>query len=372
MADRPDYIQNHLSDLKSRNLYRSLQRYDGKFIDFSSNDYLGLAHNEESLAAGYACAKVYGSGSTGSRLLSGNREIFEKLERLIAVDKNFEASLIFNSGFIANASVISALCIPGSIIIFDKLNHASMYYGINHGDGSKLLRYKHLNYDELEDILKKHASIKNKVIASETVFGMDGDVADIKALSYLSQKYGALLFLDEAHATGLYGKDGHGLSTDFQLGRDSTIVMGTFSKALSSSGAYVASNKLLKEYLINKSRGFIYSTALSPFCIGVAMHNWNLVGTLGETRRRIMQFSDELRCDVHKLGYKVVGSGTNVISIVFENADLMCGIHRKLRQHGVLTSLIRPPTSPTMRIRLAVNATHTKKDLEAVTEGLKK
>jgi 8-amino-7-oxononanoate synthase len=366
-----DYIQNYLNDLKSRNLYRDLKRYDGN-IDFSSNDYLGLAHNEDSLAAGYECAKLYGSGSAGSRLLTGNKDIFEKFEQLIAVDKNFEASLIFNSGFIANASVISALCIPETIVIFDKLNHASMYYGLNHGDKHKLLRYKHLNYDELEDILKKHASAKYKVIASETVFGMDGDVANLEALSYLSQKYGAFLFLDEAHATGLYGKNGCGLSTDFPLDQNSTIVMGTFSKALSSSGSYVASNQRLKEYLVNRSKGFIYSTALSPFCMGVAMRNWNLIRTLNETRRRIMKFSDELRSGICRLGYKISGFGTNIISIIFENNDIASETHKKLLRHGVLTSFVRPPTSPTTRIRLAVNATHAKKDLETVLYGLEK
>jgi 8-amino-7-oxononanoate synthase len=367
-----DYIQDHLNDLKARSLYRSLKRYDGESIDFSSNDYLGLAYNEDSLAAGYECARLYGSGSAGSRLLTGNKEIFEQFERLIAADKNSETSLIFNSGFIANASVISALCIPETIIIFDKLNHASMYYGLNHGDKPTLLRYKHLNYNELEDILKKHVSSKNKIIASETVFGMDGDVADLAALSYLSQKYGAILFLDEAHATGLYGKNGYGLSTNFPLDRELTIVMGTFSKALSSSGAYVASNRLLKEYLINKSKGFIYSTALSPFCMGVAMRNWNLVRTLSETRRRLMKLSEELRRGVRELGYKISGFDTNIISIIFEDVDIMYEVHEKLLQLGALTSLIRPPTSPTARIRLAVNATHTKKDLDVIMEGLGK
>jgi 8-amino-7-oxononanoate synthase len=148
--------------------------------------------------------------------------------------------------------------------------------------------------------------------------------------------------------------------------------MGTFSKALSSSGAYVASNRLLKEYLINKSKGFIYSTALSPFCIGVAMYNWNRLSALGEVRQRLMNFSDELRCNIHKLGYKVSGSRTNIISVIFENVDLMFEIHGKLLQHGALTSPIRPPTSPTARIRLAVNAAHTKKDLETILEGLGK
>jgi 8-amino-7-oxononanoate synthase len=354
-------------------LYRSLKKYDTaleRSLNFSSNDYLSLSNNEDSIAAGCKAAKTCGSGSTGSRLLSGNAEIFEKFEGLISVDKKFESSLIFNSGFIANVSVISALCIPETILIFDKLNHASMYYGADPAK-SKLVRYKHLNYDELEGILKKHDSCKNKVIASETVFGMDGDTADLGALSYLSQKYGAVLFLDEAHATGLYGKNGYGLSTDFQLDPDLTIVMGTFSKALSSSGAYVAGRQLTKEYLINKSRGFIYSTALSPFCIGTAMYNWNLLRTLGETRRRIIEFSDNFRRDIFELGYKTTGSGTNIVSIVFDDVDEMFRVNEKLLENGVSASAVRPPSSPTPRIRFAVTAAHTKEDLNFVMELLK-
>ncbi|MDR2158319.1 MAG: pyridoxal phosphate-dependent aminotransferase family protein, partial [Holosporaceae bacterium] len=230
-----DYIKKYIGDLKSKNLYRDVKNHiddavadesgainntreffrryayrsndSSGNINFSSNDYLGLSHNKDSIAAGYKAAVLYGSGSAGSRLLSGNIELFEKFENQIAEDKNFESSLIFNSGFIANSSVISSLCIPETILIFDKLNHASMYHGIDPSK-TKLIRYKHLNYNELEDILKKCDSHKNKIIASETVFGMDGDMADVKILSQLSQKYGAMLFLDEAHATGLYGKNG--------------------------------------------------------------------------------------------------------------------------------------------------------------------
>ncbi|MDR0678297.1 MAG: pyridoxal phosphate-dependent aminotransferase family protein [Holosporaceae bacterium] len=393
-----DYIENYINDLKSKNLYRDVKNHINKTaanenesiddtsdllrrcyyrnsdtngnINFSSNDYLGLSTHKDSIMAGYKAAVFYGSGSTGSRLLSGNIEIFENFESQIALDKNFESSLIFNSGFIANSSVISSLCIPETVLIFDKLNHASMYHGIDLSK-IKLFRYKHLNYNELEDILKKCNAYKNKIIASETVFGMDGDIADVDVLSQLSQKYGALLFLDEAHATGLYGKNGYGLSTNCELDQSQSIIMGTFSKALSSSGAYIACSELIKAYLINNSKGLIYSTALSSFCVGVAMYNWNLLPTLDETRRRIIELTDNFRRKIGELGYKVKGAGTNIVPIIFDSIALMLKTNIELLKNGITASAIRPPTSPTPRIRFAVNTTHSEEDLNRVIDALK-
>ncbi|MDR3151595.1 MAG: aminotransferase class I/II-fold pyridoxal phosphate-dependent enzyme [Holosporaceae bacterium] len=365
-----DYIENYLNDLKTKRLYRNLSTQNKSLLNFSSNDYLDLSSNPDSIAAGHDAARLYGSGSTGSRLLSGNVEIFEKFEKRISADKNFGSSLIFNSGFIANSSVISGFCLSEAILIFDKLNHASMYHGINATANVKLVRYKHLNYNELEDILKKYDSFKHKLIASETVFGMDGDMADLEALSYLSRKYGALLFLDEAHATGLHGKNGHGLSTNFRWDQELTIVMGTFSKALASSGAYVAGDKLLKEYLVNKCKGFIYSTALSPFCLGVALHNWTLLPQLNETRSRIIALSDKFRLNIGRLGYKITGHGTNIVAIIFDSLAELYRVSEKLLGNGVLASLVRPPTSPTPRIRFAVSAAHREEDFDVVLEVL--
>ncbi|MDR1057541.1 MAG: aminotransferase class I/II-fold pyridoxal phosphate-dependent enzyme [Coxiellaceae bacterium] len=357
-----DYIENYLSALKTQKIYRSLKSYSNDFVDFSSNDYLGLSYNEASIKAGFKAAQYYGSGSTGSRLLSGNKEIFEIFEKQIAFDKKFKAALIFNCGFIANACIISALCIPQTVVIFDKLNHASIYYGLN-SSPAKLVRYPHLQYDKLEEILKKECgSYKNRVVVSETVFGMDGDMADLDALLYLSKKYNTMLFLDEAHATGLYGKNGCGLSTDYVWDPSSTIIMGTFSKALSSSGAYVVCNKLMREYLVQKCKGFIYSTALSPFCIGVAQYNWNLLKTMTNTRMRLLLLAQKF----------VEYSGTNIISVVFRCVDEMFYVHNKLLEHKIVTSAIRPPTSPTPRIRFAINATHTEEDVLRLLEVLKK
>lgn len=378
-------IVEYLEKLKSQNLFRKLNRFEG--TNFSSNDYLSLSRNPESLEAGFQASKKFGSGSTGSRLLSGNKEIFEDFEKLIARDKHSESALIFNSGYIANSSVISAFAAMGYLLIFDKLNHASMYQrdvGFvtfeknpfcetqnQKAQYQNLKRFPHLNYEKLEEVLEKYKDFPKKLIASETVFGMDGDKADVKILSELSEKYNAILYLDEAHATGLYGERGYGLSTNFELNPRSTIVMGTFSKALASNGAYVACSELFKDFLIQVSKGFIYSTALSPFCIGVAQHNWKMIQNLDSVRHDIFTKADYLRNGLEKLGFRYVGSGTNIISIVFDSTEKMLAVHKNLLNKKIITSAVRKPTSPTPRLRIAINAMHTCADIDLLLDNLK-
>ncbi len=371
-----DTFVEYLRKLKEKNLFRELNRFEG--IDFSSNDYLSLSRSYESIEAGILTAKKFGSGSTGSRLLSGNIEIFETFEKRISQDKKLEDALIFNSGYIANSSVISAFAAMDYLLIFDKLNHASMYqsnFSIENfkrkSQEFKLKRFPHLNYKKLEEILEQHKDYPKKLIASETIFGMDGDKADIGILSKLAEKYHAVLYLDEAHATGLYGEKGYGLSTDFKLNPNTTIVMGTFSKALASNGAYVACSSLLKNYLIQVSRGFIYSTALSPFCIGVAQKNWNIVPKLDGVRREIFAKSDYFRNGLHASKLKYVGSETNIIPIVFDSTEKMLSTHKNLLEKKIITSAIRKPTSPTPRLRIAINAQHSYADIDFLLDNLR-
>lgn len=370
----------YLDKLKSESLFRRLSQFHG--IDFSSNDYLSLSKNSESLEAGVRAAKKFGTGSTGSRLLSGNKAIFESFEKQIALDKKFQNALIFNSGYVANSSVISAFASMGYLLIFDKLNHASMYqYDLKNTNFRKnsfssefnfeLKRFPHLNYEKLEEILEKYKNYPKKLIASETVFGMDGDKADIKILSELARKYDAILYLDEAHATGLYGEKGYGLSTNFELDPLSTIVMGTFSKALASNGAYVACSDLFKDFLIQVSKGFIYSTALSPFCIGVAQHNWKMVSSLDNVRREIFVKSDYFRNGLESAGLEYIGHNTNIISVVFDSTEIMLETHKNLLNKKIITSAVRKPTSPTPRLRIAINAHHSYEDIDLLLENLK-
>lgn len=341
---------------------RSLPNYPKRVIDFSSNDYLGFSKDPRILEAGIIAAKEYGVGSTGSRLLSGNFGLCEEFENQIALDKNTEAALIFNSGFQANSGVLECLSDKDTVVIFDKLNHASMYQGV-FASGAKLIRYEHLDYSHLEDILKSNTN-KKILLVSETVFGMDGDIADLDALIQLSEKYGALLYLDEAHATGLYGPKGYGISTNYTFNKDRTVIMGTFSKAIGANGAYIACSNLIKDFLIQKCKSFIYSTALSPFLIGAAKKSWELIPSLGEVRKDIFEKSNKLR---KRLNGK--GKETNIVPIVFSSIEDMLNRKKILQNLNIIVSGIRPPTSPTPRLRIAVSATHSDSDIDKLVEG---
>ena len=363
-------FEKEIEDLKAAETYRILPQYDDTFLDFSSNDYLNLSKNAEVIKAGYEAALKCGAGSTGSRLLSGNKSIFAAFEEQIARDKNTEAALIFNSGFQANSGVLSAILNKDSIVIFDKLNHASMYQGV-FLSGARLLRYNHLDYERLENLLKENSGRgKNVLIASETVFGMDGDRADLNVLTRLADQYNTMLYLDEAHATGLQGVSGYGLSTSFNLDPHRTIIMGTFSKALGSMGAYVASGKTIIDYLIQKSKSFIYSTALSPFCVGAAACAWRLIKGMSGVREALLDRSRLLRERLRTGGYNVLGDKTNIIPIAFSTIQEAKAVKEKLMRQKMIVSLIRKPTSPTPRIRLALNAGHTDEHIHLLLRAL--
>ena len=354
-------FKKYIESSKIESIHRTLPNYHLKSIDFSSNDYLGLSRDARVLESGILAAKQYGSGATGSRLLSGNSELFENFEKQIAIDKKTESALIFNSGYQANSGVIECLSDKDTLVIFDKLNHASMYQGV-FASKAQLIRYHHLDYGHLNDILKENSNRKI-IIVSETVFGMDGDIADINVLSQLSEKFGALLYLDEAHATGLYGTHGYGLSTMFNLNKEHTIIMGTLSKAIGSSGAYIACSNLIKDFLIQKCKSFIYSTAISPFCIGAAQKAWELVKSLSETRKNILNNAEYLRSKLNALG-----DMTNIVPIIFKDTTEMLRKKEDLQNAGIIVSGIRHPTSPTPRIRIALNAKHSKQDIEKLIQ----
>ncbi|MDO9633192.1 MAG: aminotransferase class I/II-fold pyridoxal phosphate-dependent enzyme, partial [Humidesulfovibrio sp.] len=229
-------------------------------LDFSGNDYLGLARRPELVEAAAEAGRRFGAGATGSRLLSGNTSLHETIEARIARDKGAEAALVFSSGYQANATCIAALLdktVLGAepLVFADRLNHASMHLGCALA-GARQTRYRHLDLENLHALLEQCKNDpKPKVILSETVFGMDGDQVDVARLQALALRFGALLYLDEAHATGVFGPNGFGLAETIELA-PTTVVMGTFSKAMGVSGGYVACSTLVRDFLINKAGGF--------------------------------------------------------------------------------------------------------------------
>ena len=359
--------RNLIEKTKSDLCHRQLQHYPKDYIDFSSNDYLGLSKNKSVINAGIDASIKYGSGATGSRLLSGNSELFENFEKQIAIDKHTESALLFNSGFQANSGVLECLCDKKTVVIFDMLNHASMYHGV-FASGATLKRFQHLNYEHLEEIIQDVKKTTNDIIiVSDTVFGMDGDIADIQTLINLSEKYDTLLYFDEAHATGLYGKNGYGLTVDFDFNKDKTIIIGTLSKAIGASGAYIASSATIKDFLIQRCRSFIYSTALSPFCIGAAYKSWQMLPNLEQSRKKILNLADKLRTAL------CIATGrTNIIPVSFKSVSNMIDKKTELYDNGIVVSGIRPPTSPSPRLRIAINAMHSDNEVEQLIAILKK
>lgn len=346
-------------------------------IDFSTNDYLKFSQSKELLNAATKAGNTYGIGATGSRLLSGNQDLFKDLERKIAQDKNADKALIFNSGFQANVSVLDSLLdkkILGAkpLVFFDKLNHSSLYQGV-FLSGATLIRYNHNNMQNLEELLLKYQNHPSKkFIVSETVFGMSGDIAPMQDLIDLSERFNAFLYLDEAHATGIFGKHGYGLSTDYDLTKIENIVMGTFSKAIGCAGAYVACSDIIYDYLINKSHGFIYSTAPSPMVIGAASAAWDKIKHLDKERSKLLEKAKFLREAIKNIGFNTWNSETHIIPIVLKDDGSVLEAKEKLRENNIELSAIRPPTVPIGKscLRVALTTSHTDAEIEKLINAL--
>jgi 8-amino-7-oxononanoate synthase len=346
-------------------------------LDFSGNDYLGLARRPELVEAAAEAGRRHGAGATGSRLLSGNTPLHEALEARIARDKGAEAALVFSSGYQANAACIAALLdknVLGAepLVFADRLNHASMHLGCTLA-GARQLRYRHLDLGHLQALLEQHAhETRPKVILSESVFGMDGDVADVARLQSLALRFGALLYLDEAHATGVFGPHGFGLAETMDLA-PSTVAMGTFSKALGVSGGYVACSELVRDYLINKAGGFIFSTAPSPLTLGAALCAWELLPGLGAERAGLLDRAERLRLALRAMGLDTGSSCTQIVPVLLGDPVRTVAARDTLATLGIRVSAVRPPTVPqgTSRLRLGLSAAHTDQDMLRLVEALR-
>ncbi len=364
--------------LAEQTLYRVLpeHRPAGVEIDFSSNDYLGLSRHPALIAAAHKALDDIGVGSTGSRLLSGNVPAHEALEAQIAQCKGTEAALLFCSGYQANATVLAALLdkrVTGrdAVVLSDRLIHASLHHACRYA-GVEHIRFTHNDMAHLERLLQEHTAAGKLVfIVGETVYGMDGDVAPLDTLDELTQRYGAFLYLDEAHATGILGRDGYGLLAG-RKHPPGFIAMGTFSKAVGCSGAYIACSQAIRNYLVNRCTGFVYSTAPSPAvtaAIGAALQ---LLPSLQSERDRVMQMAEHLRSHIRSLGLECGPSTTHIVPVIVGDAAKAMELKRHLLTRGILASAVRPPTVPrgTARVRVALCATHTWDDVNRLTRAL--
>ena len=343
---------------------------DGRgLIDFSSNDYLGLALHPLLAERAADWGQAYGTGAGASRLVTGTNAAHLAIEARIAAFKGTEAALLLASGWQTNAAVIPALlaAAPGAAVFTDRLVHASMHAGLA---GVRQHRFRHNDLAHLDALLDQHGrDAPARFIFVESVYSMDGDRADIPGLAALAAAHDAFLMVDEAHATGVLGPGGAGLCHGVK-GID--LVMGTFSKAFGSFGAYVACSAPLRDYLVNACSGFIFSTAPPPPVLGAIDAALDLVPTLDAARAHLAALGERLRTGLVARGFDTAGSSTQIVPAVIGPEAEALALSARLAEAGMLAAAIRPPTVPagTSRLRIALRATHSTDDIDALLAAL--
>lgn len=384
-----EFVEKELEELKSRGLYRKLRtvetaqghkvRIDGKeVILLCSNDYLGLANDRRVKEAARKAITKYGFGAGASRLVSGNMTLHRELEERIARFKGTEAALLFNSGYAANTGVIPALAGRGDLIFSDRLNHASIVDGCRLSL-AEVRRYRHLDMNALERYLE-HASedevmYAQKLIVTDGVFSMDGDIAPLDRIIKHANAHGAMVMVDEAHGTGVLGAKGRGSAEYLGIdANDITVNMGTLGKALGAYGAYVAGTKSLIDYLMNRSRSFIYSTALPPGTVAAALAAIDIVEKEPERREKLLKNVKFLKEGLDSLGFETMNSQTQIIPVLAGESSLACEMMEALFGKGVFVLAIRPPTVPegTARLRVTLTTKHSRADISRVLDAFEK
>jgi 8-amino-7-oxononanoate synthase len=369
-----------IRNLKDRNLFRELKDrgssqgpkivFGGKeYTNFSSNDYLGLANHSYVIDKVRKALDEYGFGSGASRLMGGGSELHKEIEDRIARFKTTDASLVFNSGYAANTGIIPAIADKDTTIFSDEFNHASIIDGCRLS-GSKTLVYRHRDMTHLEELLKREDS-RRKIVVTDTVFSMDGDIAPLPGISVICRNCDAILYLDEAHATGVIG-NGRGALAHFGMKPEEWIIqMGTFSKAFGSVGAFLAGSADVVQWTLNTARSFVYSTALPACVIAGSMAALELIENDPAFIKKLWENRDRVVAAIRDTGFDIRGSETPIIPIMTGTVEETLSISRHLFEKGIFAPGIRPPTVKEPRIRITVTAAHTEEDIARLTEALK-
>lgn len=381
-------FRNELKLLKDKTLLRRLTCRESPqgpritiggntYINFSSNDYLNLSGHKEVVKAAIVSLYKNGVGSGSSRVLSGTCQPHVILEQLIARFKKTPKALVFNSGYAANTGILPVIAGEDSIIFSDELNHASII------DGARLSRakikiYRHGDMSHLEGLLKqslKGKSVKRRLIVTDTVFSMDGDIAPLASIHALSRRYNALFMIDDAHGTGVLGKTGRGALEHTGV-RDRDIVqMGTLSKAAGCFGAFAAGEKTFIDLLVNRARSFLYSTALPPAVASASAMALHIIATSSSRlRKRLWGNRERLFRGLAELGYDTMGSETPIIPVHTGTVKRTLNLSNYLYGNKIYVPAIRPPTVPEnrCRVRFSVTAGHTNDDIDTVLECLRR
>jgi len=398
MPDPYSWIDHSLATVRRANWYRSVQAIASRpgpmvvlegqpAINFASNDYLGLAGEERLIEAAVAAARQWGTGSTGSRLVSGHRALHVQLEDAIAQLKQTEAALVFSSGYLANLGAIAALVGQRDLILADQYNHSSLKNGAILS-GATVTNYAHCDIEDLTVKLEHQRDLHRRcLILTDSVFSMDGDLCPLSAILDLAQHFNCMVMIDEAHATGVLGATGAGCVEHFRCTGRTLIQMGTLSKALGSSGGYIAGSAQLIDFLRNRAPTWIYTTALSPPDTAAALAAIEVVHQEPERRDRLWQnvrwLKEQLQhlplppdsaTDLNselKSGLKLLPSESPILCLQVANPAIALTVAQQLKSTGIFAPAIRPPTVPTSRIRLSVMATHERDHLQQLMTALK-
>ncbi|MGK7913411.1 MAG: 8-amino-7-oxononanoate synthase [Synechococcus sp.] len=372
-----DFIKARLAQVHRLNLYRKPRTHyacdgmrvqvdgDRWLVNFSSNDYLGLAQHPDLKAAAMAATQQQGTGSGASRLVTGSSDRFRKLENIIANWKSTDEAILFNSGYQANCGVLAALTKHGDCIFYDALAHASLRDGIDLSRASAH-EFHHNDTAHLETLLNQHTTQGLRVIVTESIFSMDGDIAPLPHLLQLAKTYDCLLIVDEAHSVGVVGPNGAGLCAQLQLHDDCLIQIGTCGKALGSFGAYIACCHPIAELLRNRARSFIYTTALPPATLAATQA---AIAYLHHHRDGQQQLQSHRSYLEKRLG---IQTHSQIVPIIQGTSDRALATSHQLEQKGFWVQAIRPPTVPngTARLRISLSAIHTVSQLDALCTAL--
>ena len=377
-------FSQELQSLKEKNLYRRLRvlgdpegthaSFEGrKLLLFCGNDYLGLSQHPRVVRAAQRALKTYGVGAGAARLISGTSRAHAALEKKLAQIKGKESALVFSSGFLANLGILTAFAGEQDVIIMDKLCHASLV------DGARLSKaefrvFPHKNYKKCEKLLRGSQGARRRIHVTETVFSMDGDLANLKELIRLKKKYGALLVVDDAHGTGVLGAHGRGATEEGDLSKKIDIIMGTLSKALGGLGGFVAADKTMTDILVNFARPFIFATALPPVLCEAAHEALCVIEEEPSLRKRLWDNIQQVHQRLAGFGLSVGKPESAILPVMVGDEGEAVGVFEKLLTQGVFIPAVRYPTVPKgkARLRVTVSAAHTRQDIARLTAAFAK
>ncbi len=378
-----EWIEDELRIIREKNLFRMLTEIASgqypeifisgkKYILLASNNYLGLSTEPRVVEAAASALSKYGTGSGGSRLVSGSSDLHAELEKKIAEFKSTEDAILFSSGYLANVGTIAALVGEGDTVFSDELNHASII------DGCRLSRarveiYPHLDTDSLDYMVSQNRGSRKKLIVTDTVFSMDGDLTDLGEICSISERHGCMLMVDEAHAMGVLGEKGSGATEHFGVESRVPVVMGTLSKAVGSLGGYVAGSRRLVDFIRNRVRSYIFDTSLPAASVAASIEAIRIIESEPQRRKHLMRLVDKFKSGLCEMGFDVLSSQSAIVPVLTGEPEVTLKLASAIRKRGVYTPAVRPPSVPAgkCRIRASLMATHTEDHISQALEGFR-